>query len=232
MKKDVWYADLVDTLNVRINREEVRVPLTAYRVPRETVNGTRFTVNDKVMSIKPDSWIKRMALEHDMIRPFEPGQVKDGNISFGLSSFGYDIRIADEFKIFKASGTEDIIDPKNINPDLFEDFQGEVCAIPPNSFILARSLEYFKIPRNVLALCTGKSTYARIGVVVNVTPLEPCWEGYLTIEISNTSPSAVRLYANEGIAQVVFFESIELCEVTYADRKGRYQSQNSITLPK
>lgn len=172
-----------------------------------------------------------MALEHDMIRPFEPQQIKK-NISYGLSSYGYDIRIADEFKIFKGSGKKDIIDPKNMALDLFEDFQGKTCVIPPNSFILARSLEYFKIPRNVLVLCTGKSTYARIGVIVNVTPLEPSWEGYITIEISNTSPCAVKLYANEGIAQVVFFESSEECQVTYADRKGRYQSQSRITLPK
>ena len=168
-----------------------------------------------------------------MIRPFEPEQVRNNNISYGLSSFGYDIRLADEFKIFKGSGDEDaIVDPKRIRPDLFEDFRGDKCVIRPHSFVLARSLEYFKIPRNVLALCTSKSTYARIGVIVNVTPLEPCWEGYLTIEISNTSPLPVRLYANEGIAQVVFFTSDEECEVSYADRKGRYQAQREITLPK
>ncbi|MFA5388146.1 MAG: dCTP deaminase [Candidatus Omnitrophota bacterium] len=181
--------------------------------------------------LKADSWIKKMALEYDMIKPFEPDQVKKNNISFGLSSYGYDIRIADEFKIFKGSG-KDITDPKNINPGLFEDFKGAVCAIPPNSFILARSLEYFKMPPNVLALCTGKSTYARLGVIVNVTPLEPSWEGYLTIAISNTSAASAKLYANEGIGQVVFFESDEQCDVTYADRKGKYQSQQSITLSK
>ena len=173
-----------------------------------------------------------MALEHDMIKPFEFQQIKNKNISYGLSSYGYDIRIADEFKIFKGSGRQNITDPKNIRADLFEDFKGENCIIPPNTFILARSLEYFKIPPNVLALCTGKSTYARIGVIVNVTPLEPSWEGYLTIAISNTSSSPAKLYANEGIAQVVFFESNEQCLVTYADRKGKYQSQQSITLPK
>lgn len=172
-----------------------------------------------------------MALEYDMIKPFEPDQVKKSNVSYGLSSYGYDIRIADEFKIFKGSG-KDVSDPKNINPGLFEDFKNSVCVIPPNSFILARSLEYFKIPSNVLALCTGKSTYARIGVIVNVTPLEPSWEGYLTIAISNTSCSSAKLYANEGIAQVVFFESDEQCLITYADRKGKYQSQQSITLSK
>ncbi len=173
-----------------------------------------------------------MALEYDMIKPFESQQVKKNNISYGLSSYGYDIRIADEFKIFKGSGKQDVIDPKNIRGDLFEDFKGDACIIPRNTFILARSLEYFKIPSNVLALCAGKSTYARIGVIVNVTPLEPSWEGYLTIAISNTSNSPAKLYANEGIAQVVFFESDEQCQVTYADRKGRYQSQQSITLPK
>lgn len=183
------------------------------------------------MSLRPDTWIKKMALKHDMIKPFQPQQIKKNNISYGLSSYGYDIRIADEFKIFRGSG-KDVIDPKNIGPDLFEDFKGDTCIIPPNSFVLARSLEYFKMPRNVLALCTGKSTYARIGVIVNVTPLEPGWEGYLTIEISNTSSCPVRLYANEGIAQVVFFESTEACQVSYADRKGRYQSQKAITLPK
>jgi len=182
--------------------------------------------------LKPDLWIKKMALEHDMIKPFEPRQVKKDNISYGLASYGYDIRIADEFKIFKGSPEARSIDPKNISSDSFEDFKGPVCVIPPNTFILARSLEYFKIPSNVLALCTGKSTYARIGVIVNVTPLEPAWEGYLTIAISNTSGFPAKLYANEGIAQVVFFESDEQCQVTYADRKGKYQSQQSITLPK
>jgi dCTP deaminase len=182
--------------------------------------------------LKPDLWIKKMALKHDMIKPFQSQQVKNNNISYGLSSYGYDIRIADEFKIFKGAGKIDIIDPKNIKPDLFEDFKGATCIIPPNTFILARSLEYFKMPSNVLALCAGKSTYARIGVIVNVTPLEPSWEGYLTISISNTSNLPAKLYANEGIAQVVFFESNEQCHVTYADRKGKYQSQQSITLPK
>lgn len=182
--------------------------------------------------LKSDLWIKKMALGYDMIKPFEPKQIKNNNISYGLSSYGYDIRIADEFKIFKGDGKTDIIDPKKIGPDLFEDFKGDACIIPPTSFILARSLEYFKMPSNVLALCTGKSTYARIGVIVNVTPLEPSWEGYITMEISNTSPSPVKLYANEGIAQVVFFESNEQCQTTYADRKGRYQSQKTITLPK
>lgn len=184
------------------------------------------------MSIRPDTWIKRMALENDMIKPFEPEQIKKGNISYGLSSYGYDIRIANEFKIFKGSSKDNVLDPKNINPDLFEDFQGASCVIPANSFVLARSLEYFKIPRNVLVFCTGKSTYARTGVVVNVTPLEPAWEGYITMAISNTAPCPAKLYANEGIAQIVFFESVDACQVSYADRKGRYQAQKTITLSK
>ena len=171
-----------------------------------------------------------MALEYEMIKPFEPGQVKKSNISYGLSSYGYDIRICNEFKIFKGT-TQDIIDPKNIKPGLYQDFKGDFCIIPANSFVLARSFEYFKMPSNVLALCTGKSTYARIGVIVNVTPLEPSWEGYLTIAISNTSPSNAKVYANEGLAQVVFFESSEQCDITYADRKGKYQAQKTITLP-
>jgi len=182
--------------------------------------------------LKPDSWIKKMALEHDMIKPFEPRQIKNNNISYGLSSYGYDIRISDQFKIFKGAGKKDIIDPKNAKPGLFEDFKGSIYVIPPNSFVLAMSLEYFKIPSNVLALCAGKSTYARIGVIVNVTPLEPSWEGYLTIAISNTSNVPAKLYANEGIGQVVFFESDEQCDITYADRKGKYQFQQSITLSK
>ena len=172
-----------------------------------------------------------MALEYDMIKPFEPEQIKNNNISYGLSSYGYDIRIADEFKVFKGAGKKVLIDPKNIDIGLFEDIKGETCVISPNSFVLARSLEYFKIPSNVLALCTGKSTYARIGVVVNVTPLEPSWEGYLTIAISNTSGASAKIYANEGIAQVVFFESDQQCEITYSDRKGKYKSQKTKTPP-
>jgi len=184
------------------------------------------------MSIRPDIWIKRMALEYEMIKPFESTQVKNNNISYGLSSYGYDLRLSDEFKIFKGPSRDNIIDPKKIEPDLFEDFKGDFCIIPPNSFILARSLEYFKIPRNVLALCTGKSTYARVGVIVNITPLEPGWEGYITIDINNASHCPVKIYANEGIAQVVFFESSQACQISYADRKGLYQSQKTITLPK
>ncbi|MFH1782854.1 MAG: dCTP deaminase [Candidatus Omnitrophota bacterium] len=183
------------------------------------------------MSIKPDTWIKKMALEEDIIKPFQMKQVRDGKISYGPSSFGYDIRLSNEFKLFRGK-KEDILDPKNINKDLFEDHSGEYCIIPPNSFVLARSLEYFKMPKNVLALCTGKSTYARCGVIVNVTPLEPGWEGYLTMDISNTGASQVKIYANEGIAQIIFFESQEECDTTYSDRKGKYQSQKTITLSK
>ncbi|MFH1478335.1 MAG: dCTP deaminase [Candidatus Omnitrophota bacterium] len=183
------------------------------------------------MSIKPDSWIKNMALEGDIIKPFEPRQIREGNISYGLSSFGYDIRLSDEFKIFKGA-KDNLVDPKNIDKDLFEDHSGDNVIIPPNSFILARSLEYFKMPKNVLAICTGKSTYARSGALVNVTPLEPGWEGYLTISIANTSSSKVKIYAFEGIAQIIFFESGEECDISYSDRQGKYQSQKTITLPK
>lgn len=167
-----------------------------------------------------------------MIRPFEPCQVRKGNISYGLSSYGYDIRIADEFKIFRKTSRESIVDPKNVDPELFEDIKASSCIIPANSSIIARSFEYFKMPRSTLALCTGKSTYARIGVIVNVTPLEPCWEGYLTMGIGNISTYPVKIYANEGIAQLIFFEASEICETAYPDRKGRYQSQTEITLPK
>lgn len=172
-----------------------------------------------------------MALKFDMIRPFESKQIRHKNISYGLSSFGYDIRLADEFKIFKGT-SRDLVDPKDLDEKLFVDLKTKVCKITPHSFVLARSLEYFKIPRNVFALCTGKSTYARLGVIVNVTPLEPGWEGYLTIEISNTSPSSVKVYSNEGIAQVIFFESEKPCRISYSDRKGRYQAQKTITLPR
>ena len=180
------------------------------------------------MAVKPDNWIRKMALEHEMIKPFSEHQVKDGVISFGLSSYGYDVRIANEFKIF-TNVNATVIDPKNIDQRNFIDFVGDVCVIPHNSFVLARSIEYFKIPRNVLTLCVGKSTYARCGIVVNVTPLEPEWEGFITIEISNTSPLPAKIYANEGIAQVVFFEANEPCDVSYADKKGKYQAQTKIT---
>ncbi|MGH7368653.1 MAG: dCTP deaminase [Candidatus Rokuibacteriota bacterium] len=180
--------------------------------------------------IKSDRWIRRLALERGMIKPFEDRQVRKGGISYGLSSYGYDIRIADEFKIFTNINTT-IVDPKSFDPRSFVDYQGEVAVVPPNSFALGRSVEYFKIPRNVLTICVGKSTYARCGVITNVTPFEPEWEGYVTLEISNTTPLPAKIYANEGIAQVLFFESDEACETSYADRQGKYQGQQGIVLP-
>jgi dCTP deaminase len=172
-----------------------------------------------------------MAQEHQMIAPFSEKQVRNGIISYGLSSYGYDIRIADEFKIFTDVNTS-IVDPKNFELRNFVDFKGDVCIIPHNSFVLARTVEYFKIPRDVLTICVGKSTYARCGIIVNVTPFEPEWEGYATLEISNTSPLPAKIYANEGIAQVVFFQSDDICEISYADKKGKYQGQTEITYPK
>jgi len=183
------------------------------------------------MSIKSDKWIKRMAKEHQIIVPFEGRQIREGVISYGLSSYGYDIRVANEFKIF-TNVNSTIVDPKNFDEQSFVDFKGDVCIVPPNSFALARTVEYFRIPRNVLTICLGKSTYARCGIIVNVTPFEPEWEGFATLEISNTTPLPAKIYANEGIAQVVFFESDEVCEVSYADKKGKYQAQRDITLPK
>ncbi len=183
------------------------------------------------MSIKADRWIRQMAIEHKMIEPFEEGQVRHGVISFGTSSYGYDIRVADEYKIF-TNVYSVVVDPKEFDPKSMVDFQGEVCIIPPNSFALARTVEYFRIPRNVLTLCVGKSTYARCGIIVNVTPFEPEWEGFVTLEISNTTPLPAKIYSNEGIAQVLFFEGDEPCEVSYADKKGKYQYQQSIELPK
>jgi dCTP deaminase len=185
------------------------------------------------MGIKPDHWIKRMALEQRMIEPFVDRQVRDGSISYGLSSYGYDIRIADEFKIFQPEVTASIVvDPKDFNADSFIDFQGDVCIIPPNSFALSRTVEYFRIPRSVLTICLGKSSYTRCGIIVNVTPFEPEWEGFVTLEISNTTPLPAKIYANEGIAQVLFFEADQECDVSYADRKGKYQAQQTIILPR
>ncbi|MBN1230810.1 MAG: dCTP deaminase [Anaerolineales bacterium] len=183
------------------------------------------------MSIKADKWIREQALKYQMIQPFVEGQVRDGVISYGLSSYGYDIRVANEFAIF-TNVNNAIVDPKNFDPKSMVEYQGDVCVIPPNSFVLARTVEYFKIPRNVLTICVGKSTYARCGMIVNVTPFEPEWEGFVTLEISNTTPLPAKVYANEGIAQVLFFESDEVCDVSYADRKGKYQYQKSIVLPK
>jgi len=183
------------------------------------------------MAIKSDTWIKRMALEHRMIDPFIDDQVRTGVISYGLSSYGYDIRVADDFKVF-TNVYGSVVDPKNFDPKSFVDMRTDVCVIPPNSFALARTIEYFRIPRDVLTVCLGKSTYARCGIIVNVTPFEPEWEGYVTIEISNTTPLPAKIYANEGIAQVLFFQSDEPCAKSYKDKKGKYQAQQGLTLPK
>jgi len=183
------------------------------------------------MGLKPDHWIRKMALEQGMIEPFVDHQVREGVISFGVSSYGYDIRVADEFKIF-TNVFSAVVDPKNFDPHSMVDFKGDVCVIPPNSFVLAKTVEYFRIPRKVLTVCLGKSTYARCGLIVNVTPFEPQWEGYVTLEISNTTPLPAKVYANEGIAQVLFFEADEECEISYADKKGKYQNQQTIILPK
>jgi len=185
--------------------------------------------------IKSDKWIRRMAAEKRMIEPFEAGQVRevDGHkiVSYGTSSYGYDIRCSNEFKLFTNLNAT-IVDPKNFDDKSFVDISGEHCIIPPNSFALARTIEYFRVPRNVLVVCLGKSTYARCGIIVNVTPLEPEWEGYVTLEFSNTTPLPAKIYANEGVAQVIFFESDEVCETSYKDRGGKYQGQTGVTLPK
>jgi dCTP deaminase len=187
------------------------------------------------MSVKSDAWIRRMAKDHALISPFEPGQVRDHEggrvISYGTSSYGYDVRCADEFKIFTNINSA-VVDPKAFDSNSFVDIQSDVCIIPPNSFVLARTIEYFRIPRNVLTICLGKSTYARCGIIVNVTPLEPEWEGHVTLEFSNTTPLPARVYANEGVAQVIFLESDEVCEVSYRDRSGKYQGQRGVTLPR
>jgi dCTP deaminase len=187
------------------------------------------------MSIKEDNWIKKYALEAHMIEPFIDKQItcneQGGKIvSYGLSSYGYDLRVSDEFKVF-TNVYNSIVDPKCFTEDAFVDIKGDVCVIPPNSFALARSIEYFRIPRSVLTICLGKSTYARCGIIVNVTPFEPEWEGHVTIEISNTTPLPAKIYANEGIAQVLFFEAQHECALSYADRKGKYQKQRGITVP-
>jgi dCTP deaminase len=181
--------------------------------------------------IKSDRWIRQMALEHRMIEPFEDRQVRTGVISYGVSSYGYDIRVGDEFKVFTNINST-VIDPKNFDPRSFVDVKGDVCIVPPNSFALAHTIEYFRIPRDILTVCLGKSTYARCGIIVNVTPFEPEWEGTVTLEISNTTPLPAKIYANEGIAQVLFFQGDEPCEVSYADKKGKYLKQRGVTLPK
>ena len=187
------------------------------------------------MSIKSDKWIRRMAQQHGMIDPFEPGQVRETNghkiVSYGTSSYGYDVRCSDEFKVF-TNVYSTVVDPKNFDEKSFVDIKADVCLIPPNSFALARTVELFRIPRNVLTICLGKSSYARCGIVVNVTPLEPEWEGYVTLEFSNTTPLPAKIYANEGVAQMLFFESDEVCETSYKDRGGKYQGQKGVTLPK
>jgi len=187
------------------------------------------------MSIKSDNWIRRMVEQHRLIEPFEPAQVRHNGagpiISYGTSSYGYDVRCAPEFKIFTNINST-IVDPKQFDEKSFVDVAAEVCIIPPNSFALARTVEYFRIPRNVLTVCLGKSTYARCGIICNVTPLEPEWEGYVTLEFSNTTPLPAKIYANEGVAQMLFFESDEVCATSYADRRGKYQGQRGVTLPK
>ena len=187
------------------------------------------------MTIKSDKWIRRMAEQHGLIDPFEPGQVREVEgrrvISYGTSSYGYDIRCAPEFKVFTNIHST-VVDPKNFDEKSFVDFHGHPCIIPPNSFALARTVEYFRIPRNVLTICLGKSTYARCGIIVNVTPLEPEWEGHVTLEFSNTTPLPARVYANEGVAQMIFLESDEVCDTSYRDRGGKYQGQKGVTLPK
>jgi dCTP deaminase len=184
------------------------------------------------VGLKPDHWIRKMCLEHQMIDPFEEKQVHQGVISYGLSSYGYDIRVADEFKIFTANPYNTVVDPKNLDVRSLIPFKGDMCIVPPNSFALAVTVEYFRIPRSVLTITVGKSTYARCGIITNVTPFEPGWEGYATLEISNTTPLPAKIYAGEGIAQVLFFEADEPCETSYADRKGKYQGQTGIVLPK
>ncbi|MBI4461792.1 MAG: dCTP deaminase [Acidobacteria bacterium] len=183
------------------------------------------------MAIKSDRWIRRMAREQRMIEPFVEEQRRDGVISYGLSSYGYDIRVAEEYRIFTNVNTT-IVDPKHFDARSFVEYRGDICVIPPNSFALARSVEYFRIPRDILTICVGKSTYARCGIIVNVTPFEPEWEGYVTLEISNTSPLPARVYSNEGICQVIFLQADEVCEVSYKDKKGKYQAQKGIVLPR
>jgi dCTP deaminase len=181
--------------------------------------------------LKSDRWIRKMALEHEMINPFSEKQVRQGVVSYGLSSYGYDLRVADEFKIF-TNVNSSVVDPKNFDEKSFVTIRTDCAIVPPNSFALARSVEYFKIPRDVLTICVGKSTYARCGIIVNVTPFEPEWEGFVTLEISNTTPLPAKIYANEGLCQIIFFQGDEVCEISYADRKGKYQSQKGIVLPK
>jgi len=210
-------------------------PRFRFRFPRKITN-YKLPITNPIKSfeesmIKSDRWIRRMAQEHDMINPYSEKQVSQGVISYGVSSYGYDLRVSDEFKIF-TNVNSTIVDPKNFDERSFVTVNSDVAIIPPNSFALARSVEYFKIPRDVLTICVGKSTYARCGIIVNVTPFEPEWEGFVTLEISNTTPLPAKIYANEGLCQILFFQSDEVCEVSYKDRKGKYQAQKGIVLPK
>jgi dCTP deaminase len=183
------------------------------------------------MPVKSDKWIRKMALERKMIEPFADRQVREGVVSYGLSSYGYDFRVSDKFRIFEGANSE-LIDPKQFDGDNYVDYQGDICLVPANSYVIASTVEYFRIPRNIITICFGKSTYARCGLIVNITPFEPEWEGHATIGISNTAPKPARIYANEGIGQLVFLEADEICEVSYADKKGKYQAQKDITYPK
>ncbi len=217
-------------------RMPVRSDSIAGVVVTEAYQGHHLKVfQGKFMSIKSDTWIRRMVENEGMIEPFEPGQVRANEagkiVSYGTSSYGYDVRCADEFKIFTNINSA-VVDPKNFADDSFVDVKSDVCIIPPNSFALARTVEYFRIPRSVLTICLGKSTYARCGIIVNVTPLEPEWEGHVTLEFSNTTPLPAKIYANEGVAQMLFLESDEVCETSYRDRGGKYQGQRGVTLPK
>lgn len=198
---------------------------------RKDQGATLRLANWEPMAIKSDKWIRTQALENKMIEPFSEKQVREGVVSYGLSSYGYDLRVSDEFKIFTNVNSA-IIDPKNFDERSFVTVQAASVIIPPNSFALAKSIEYFRIPRDVLTICVGKSTYARCGIIVNVTPFEPEWEGFVTLEISNTTPLPARVYANEGLCQILFFQSDEPCEVSYGDRRGKYQKQQGIVLPK
>ena len=209
----------------------IQSPSVRHPAPGKHPGVARQKAKTTEMAIKSDRWIRQQALQHKMIEPFSEKQVSAGVISYGLSSYGYDLRVSDEFKIFTNVNSA-IIDPKAFDERSFVSVQAASVIIPPNSFALARSIEYFRIPRDVLTICVGKSTYARCGIIVNVTPFEPEWEGFVTLEISNTTPLPARIYANEGLCQILFFQSDEVCETSYADRKGKYQAQKGIVLPK
>ena len=183
------------------------------------------------MSVMSDVWIREQAQRHGMIEPFVDGQQRDGVISYGLSSYGYDARVSDEFLVF-TNVDNAVVDPKDFSAQAFVERRGDVCIVPPNSFVLARTVEYFRVPRDVMVICLGKSTYARCGIIVNVTPLEPEWEGHVTLEFSNTTPLPAKIYANEGVAQMLFLESDEVCELSYKDRSGKYMGQRGVTLPR